>query len=462
MKFFKSFRDKHPSAEGKSIITRHKSKSKYRWALRVAGGVVALAILAGGVLAAMAVLSLNKVIQNRDGMMAIGLSGELELSKLKGEGEGRVNILLLGTSDEGHAGQDLSDTMIVASIDPKSYDVAMLGIPRDLYVKIPGYGFNKINTAHAFGEQQKLGDGPALAVKTVSELIDQPIHYFARVDFSGLRSAVDAIGGIDIYNAYDLYDSEYPCDRNESLSCGFKLKSGYYHMDGPLALKYARCRKGNCGDDYGRAKRQQSVVVALRDQALRLGNILNPAKASELVSIAGGHLRTDIGLEEMKRLIELGGKINSNEITSRVLDAQDEGLVKNSIIGGESVVIPTAGIGNYKAIRSFVSSLFIDGYVKSESAKVEIRTGSAKPSTSYALAVILKSLGYNVVKVSSIMEGGGSATKLIDNVNKGKPYTLKYLENRLKTSSQKADNTAASQADITIILGDDYELQNSN
>ncbi len=462
MKLFRSFKGKHPSVQGKSITSRHKLKSKYRWVLRVAGGVVVLVILAGGVLAAMAVLSLSKVIQKHDGVIAKGLSGELELSKLKGEGEGRVNILLLGTGDEGHAGQDLSDTMIVASIDPKSYDVAMLGIPRDLYVKIPGYGFNKINEAHAFGEAQKLGGGPALAVKTVSELINQPIHYFIKVDFSGLRLAVDAMGGVAIYNTYDLYDSEYPCDRNEGLSCGFKLKSGYYHMDGPLALKYARCRRGNCGDDYGRAKRQQSVVVALRDQALRLGNILNPAKASELINIAGDHLRTDIGLEEMKRLIELGGKINSNEIASRVLDAKDEGLVKNSNIGEASVVIPTAGIGNYKAIRSFVSSLFIDGYVKSEAARVEIRTGSARPSTSYALAVILKSLGYNVVKVNSIGEGGDSATKLIDNVSKSKPYTLKYLENRLKTSSQKAGNTTVSQADITIILGDDYEPQNSN
>lgn len=434
---------------------------KPRWAIRVILIVLALLILAGGAMAARAIISLNQVVQKNGGVSADGLKGELELSKLKGEGEGRVNILLLGTGDAGHAGEGLTDTIIVASIDPKTNDVVMLGIPRDLYVKIPGIGWDRINAAHALAEQQKEGTGPEAAKKTVSEVINQPIHYFVRVDFTGLKKSVDAIGGIDVYNPTDLNDPEYPCEKNEGRQCGFKLKAGYYHMDGSLALQYARCRKGNCGDDYGRAKRQQGVVVAMRDQALKLGNILNPAKVSELIGIVGDHLRTDVSLEEMKRLADLGRKVNSNAIANKVLDAESEGLVKNSSVGAASVVIPAAGMGNYTAIRSFVRSLFIDGYIKNEAAKVEIQNGKAKAAATYTLSGLLKSYGYNITK-SNAAQNGESTTRLVDYSGGKNPYTLKYLENRLKVSAEKAEKPTGSDAEIVIILGADYKPQNNN
>lgn len=455
-------RSKAGSVDAGPATNNPKSSKKPRWALRISIIVFGLLLLMGGAMAANAVMSLNKVITKNNGISADGLNGDIELSKLKGEGEGRVNVLLLGTGDAGHAGEGLTDTIIVASIDPKTRDVVMLGIPRDLYVKIPGIGWDRINAAHALAEQQKPGSGPELAKKTVSDIINQPIHYFVRVDFTGLRSAVDALGGVDIYNSTDLNDPEYPCEKNEGRQCGFKLKSGLYHMDGSLALKYARCRKGNCGDDYGRAKRQQGVVVAMRDKAMQLGNILNPAKVSELIGIVGDHLRTDVSVEEMKRLVDLGRKVNSNAIANKVLDAESEGLVKNSSVGAASVVIPTAGMGNYTAIRAFVRSLFIDGYIKQEAAKVELRNSTAKPAAIYTLSGLLKSYGYNITKTSATAEGGEGKTRLIDYSNGKKPYTLKYLENRLKVSAEKTDPPAGSESEITIILGADYKPQNNN
>lgn len=437
-------------------------KRRPRWVLRGLIIVLALIVLAGGAMAARAVLSLNKVIQKNSGVVADGLKGELELSKLKGEGEGRVNVLLLGTGDAGHAGEGLTDTIIVASIDPKTNDVVMLGIPRDLYVKIPGVGWDRINAAHALAEQQKPGSGPELTKKTVSDVINQPIHYFVKVDFTGLKQGVDSLGGVDINNTDNLNDPEYPCEKNEGRQCGFKLKAGDYHMDGALALKYARCRKGNCGDDFGRSKRQQGVVVAMRDKAMQLGNILNPTKVSELISIVGDHLRTDISIDEMKRMVELGRKVNSNAIANKVLDAESEGLVKASNVGEASVVIPSAGIGNYTAIRSFVRSLFIDGYIKQEAAKVELQNGNAKPAAIYTVSGLLKSYGYNVSKTTAGAGGGDGKTRIIDYTKGKKPYTLKYLENRFKVSSEVADPPADSNAEIVIILGADYKPQNNN
>lgn len=446
--------------KGSGVHTK-KHTRKVRWALRAGLMLLIALILAGGAIGAQALISLNKVIQKNQGVTADGLKGELELSKLNGEGEGRVNVLLLGTGDPGHDGESLTDTLIVVSIDPRTNDTVMLGIPRDLYVKIPGVGWDRINAAHALGEQRKEGDGPELAKKTVSEAIDQPIHYFVQVDFSGLKEAINTIGGVDIFNQTDLSDPTFPCEKNEARQCGFKLKVGSYHMDGSLALKYARCRKGSCGDDYGRSRRQQDVVVAMRDQALKIGNILNPAKVSELIGVVGGHMRTDISLEEMKRLADLGRKVDSNAINSKVIDNKSEALVVDSNIGGASVLVPAAGNGNFTAIQSFVRSLFIDGYIKHENAKIEVQNGAARLGASYTVSGLLKSYGYNIVKTTAVASGETN-TRIIDYSGGKSPYTIKYLENRFKVSHEQVEKPTGNESGIVIILGANYKPQNNN
>ena len=446
----------------KNPLPKKKNKpSKKRWVLAIVAVVAFFVLAAGGLFVFKTYQSLKKVVSSKSEITAAGLKGDLDLASLKGEGEGRVNVLLLGKGDQGHAGEGLTDTMMVASIDPKTKDVVMISLPRDLYVKIPGYWWSKINAAHAFAEQDKQGSGPEVAKAVVSDVIGQPIHYFIRVDFTGLKQGVDTLSGIDIYNQSDLNDPDYPCDKNESWSCGFKLKAGFYHMDGTTALKYARCRKGNCGDDFGRASRQQSVAVAMRDQALKLGNILNPAKVSDLISNIGDHLKTDLSVEEIKRLVEIAKKVDSNKIKNKVIDGQNEGLVKTSNVGEASVVVPYAGVGNYKAIRAFVASYLLDGYVQSEAARVEIQSSGAKPGAVYALSTRLKSLGYDVVK-TSYESNAQQATRAIDYTSGAKPYTAKYLEKRLGASISQENRQNGQSSDIIIILGNDYEPKDSN
>ncbi len=461
MKFAKKRKSLQVNIPSEGKNANNKSK-KPRWILRGLIAVLVLVVLGGCAFAGNVYINLRKVVKTTGGISAEGLkAGDIDLSKLKGEGDGRVNILLLGTGDTGHAGENLTDTIIVASIDPKSNDVAMLGIPRDLYVRVPGYGWNKINAAYALAEENKAGSGAEVIKQTVSDIVGQPIQYYSRVDFTGLKLAVDKLGGINVFNPSDLRDPEYPCDKNESLSCGFNLKSGYYKMDGLLALKFARCRKGTCGDDYGRAKRQQGVLVGMRDQALQLGNILNPAKISDLVSIVGDHLKTDLNLEEIKRLSDIGRKINSNSIVNKVLENEDEALVKNSNVGEASVVVPSAGVGNYKPIQAYVRSLFIDGYLKSEKARVVIQNSNAPIADVYTVSGVLKSLGYNVVKTSSEKTEGDGKTTIRDYTNGQKPYTLKYLENRFAVRPEQA-NGGSENADIVITLGANYEFKDNN
>jgi hypothetical protein len=199
----------------------------------------------------------------------------------------------------------------------------------------------------------------------------------------------------------------------------------------------------------------------MRDQALQIGNILNPAKVSELISVVGDHLKTDLSVEELKRLVDVSRKIDSNSIVNKVLENENEGLVRNSFVGDASVVVPSAGVGNYKAIQAYVKSLLIDGYLKSELAKVSITNSNAPASEVYAVSGVLKSLGYNVITTSSLKTSGDGKTVIKDYTNGKKPYTLKYLENRFNVKSEKADSSQ-SGAEIEIVLGANYEFKDNN
>ncbi len=443
--------------------------------LRVAIISLALIVLAGGsAFAAKSYFSLNKVIQRNTGVSAAGLKGKLEVSQLKGEGEGRVNILLLGVGDSGHAGAKLSDTMMVLSIDPQTNDVAMLGIPRDLWVNVPRFGYSKINAAHAYGEQLNEGGGPDMAKKVVSTALGVPIHYFIRTDFTAFRQAVDTVGGVDVTVEQALYDSEYPCEKNANYSCGFSMKAGPQHLDGATALRYVRCRKGNCGDDFGRAKRQQQVLAALRTKALNLKTLLDPTRLGGLVDTVGDNIRTDLQLTEIQRLVEITKKLDTTKMVNAVLDNEDNGtnLVRTANIGGASVVVPTAGIGNYTAIQRFVRSIFVDGYIKQEAARIQVENGTMKVGLALSAANILKSYSYNVVSTVMADRATYATTQIIDYSAGKKPYTIKYLEKRFGVKAIAAQNVAptASPAtgvtvapqkpDISVIVGADYAPTN--
>ena len=447
----------------KNMPNTKKSKSKNRHIIiKTVAAILFVLLILAGYFGYRTYKTLNKVIVKNSGPTAEGLKTEnVAVEKLKGEGDGRVNILLLGVGDPGHAAEDLSDTMIVASYDPKTKDVAMLSIPRDLYVKVPNNGFSKINSAHAFGEQYKEGAGPDLAKKTVSEVLGIPIHYYIRTDFTALKQAVDTVGGVDIDFLSTLIEPDYPCEKNEGKVCGFSILAGPQHFNGSSALKYARCRKGNCGDDYGRAKRQQDVLVALRQKATKLNILANPAKVVEILDIVGKNVRTDLQVWEIERLTQVARETDPSKITSKVLDIDTTGLVKNSQVGAASVVVPVAGIGNYSAIQAFVRSIFVDGYIKQEAATIQVENGTAQINKAQLVSELLKSYNYNVISAVPADATSYKKTQIIDSSKGSKPYTIQYLEKRFGVKATPAAQDSAEQkpavADVRIIVGTDYK-----
>jgi len=141
--------------------------------------------------------------------------------KLRGEENDRVNLLLMGIGGEGHDGPQLSDTIIFTSYRPSDGSLAMMSLPRDMTVPIPGYGYRKVNHANAYGEMNEPGAGPALASQVIGDVLDEEINYYVRVDFDGFAEFIDAIGGVDVYVDQSFSDYNYPTPGKEYDTCGF-------------------------------------------------------------------------------------------------------------------------------------------------------------------------------------------------------------------------------------------------
>jgi polyisoprenyl-teichoic acid--peptidoglycan teichoic acid transferase len=430
-----------------------------RWTRRFALGLAVVLLVTGGVLGFKFVMAARHIITGSHGAGAPALKGITSASQLKGEGDGRINILILGVGGAGHDGPELSDTMMVASIDPKTKDVAMLSIPRDLYVKIPGHGQGKVNSANSAG-------GPQLAEQVVQTVLGVPIHYYIKVDFSGFKQAVDAVGGVDIYNKTSLYDPEYPCDYSQAKSCGFHLAAGQYHMNGTLALEYARCRKGTCGNDFGRASRQQDVLVALRQRALQLSTLTNPVKIAGLIDALGGHITTDLRLGDIEKLAGMLKDVDTSKINQKVLTTAPGGLLtESSGTAAGYIEYPAAGMFNYSDIQDLAHNLFIDHYITDENAKVQIENGSGISGLAGRAQTSLLAAHYTVLPAINASQYYAHTT-LIDYTGGKKPYTVNYLEHRFgvtvkmqsppPTATPTAGTTAAPVPDIVVILGADY------
>lgn len=239
-----------------------------------------------------------------------------EVTPMPWNGRTRVTILLMGLDFrdwQEAVGAPRSDTMILLSVEPVTKKVSILSIPRDLWIDIPGFQHNRINTAYSSGEGNRLpGGGPGLAMKAVESLVGVPIQYYAVVDFGTFERLIDEIGGVDVLVKERVKIS--PIGRDSHW-----LDAKPYHLDGPDTLAYARTRKGS-GGDFSRAERQQQVALAILDRVVgfdMIGTLI--AKAPILYQQLATGVRTNMSLDEMISLAWLGVSIDKANIRQEVI-----------------------------------------------------------------------------------------------------------------------------------------------
>ena len=376
----------------------------------------------------------------------------------------RITILLLGTDHRpGETDPPRTDTIMVLSIDPIRKTAVMLSIPRDIYLKIPGYGQNRINTAVDIGNtQQYPGGGPALALKTVQSLVGIPIQHYVLIDFDVFTTAINAVGPIKVCPTEDIHDDKYPDNNYGFITVDFK--AGCQDLDATRLLQYSRVRH-NAGDDFGRAKRQQEVIKAVRDKVLSLGGLSALfGQVGELWNAVRNNLKTDMTLTEMLQIAQAAQDIPKDQIRSEVLTikTKDSGqLIPTTLSNGDQVLTPV-----YEDIHNLIALLFdatpggssIDP--RASGATLVVSNGAGIDGLAKSTADKLKALGFNVVDFRNADQPGGYGQTVIRVYNAAKMENARFLADTIKvdrTVITIAQNGPAG-VDIELVIGKDLKF----
>lgn len=407
----------------------------------------------------------------------VGLWGQIKYligsddKKLAGEEEDRINILLLGMGGAGHDGPYLTDTIMIASFKPSNNQVALTSIPRDLMVPIAGFGWRKINHANAFGETKNPGLGAELTVEVISKTLDIPIHYYVRIDFAGFKKIIDDLGGVKVEVENTLDDEKYPIPGKETATTSERyehlyIEQGTQYMDGDLALKYVRSRQGKGveGNDFARSKRQQKVLMAVKDKALSVSTLVNPVKISKVMDTLSQHFSTNFKVYEMIRIFNLGKDIEAENITRQVFDDSANGLLYPTITeDGAFVLLPKAG--DFSEMQLAIKHVFEPAKVEEIKPKrVEIQNGTKITGLAYKTSQYLESLGYQIIEIGNAPTQDYQKTVIYNLKNGTSDKIAAELSELLGANIASAipewaqSTTSAkvnSNTDVLIILGQD-------
>jgi LCP family protein required for cell wall assembly len=346
-----------------------------------------------------------------------------------------VNIILLGSDKREDDTTWRTDTMIVVSVDTERKVVRLLSIPRDLWVNIPGHGNDRINTADMWGELEQEGNGPNLVKQTIQESLGIPIHYYVRADFDGFIEIIDAIGGVDIDVECALTDIE--------------LEPGIQHMDGELALLYARSRITT--NDFDRSRRQRKLLMALWGKAKSTDII---TKIPALWVAMAGTFDTDMPLNQVLSLGYLGIQLKPNYIFSQSIGPwQVQGWTTSD---GYDVLLPLdAEI--QELLDAFYGPIDFDFLQRVGETQIQVLNGTWREQAARLAATSLGWMGFRVSDVGMADSQDYAQSQVIvlnaeEDVAELAAQTLDLLP-----SSLRYEPDPASPVNIRVILGADYD-----
>lgn len=260
----------------------------------------------------------------------------------------RTNILVLGIGGGDHEGPDLTDTILLLSLHKSTNTMTMLSLPRDIWSD----GLqDKINSAYHYGEEKQKGGGMLLAKVTIEDLLGIQIHYGMVIDFAGFEKVIDAVGGVDVNVEKAFTDPKFPiagkekddCDGDPEKKCVYEtihFDAGIQHMSGELALKYVRSRHatGGEGSDFARGRRQQDVLVALRNKLLNPFAWFTPDVVNKLITILDTSIESDMNVSELATVGKRVSRIPDAQIHR--LSIEDKLINPPSYVYGRYVLIP--------------------------------------------------------------------------------------------------------------------------
>jgi len=373
---------------------------------------------------------------------------------------------------EEDTGPGLTDTMIVAALDPQRGTAALISLPRDLWVEIPGYGPHKINQAFMLGEWKAYpGGGPALMMETVGDLLGVQIDHYVQVNFDAFVTLVDAVEGVKV----DVQE-RILVDPDPSVDGDMKrLKTGIQVLRGDLALGYVRTRSTPEGD-FGRAKRQQQVLVSLQEKLFTY-KIL-PRLIRQLPSLyrdLNEDVETNLTLKQIATLAWAARDINPEQLEATVIspplvtagfnnqeqyvlfpDVESIRKVWSDLLVPTATQVPAA---TSDPVEEPTPELSHSEQLAAENASLAVLNGTNQPGLAGRTADFLTSQGLQVGRIDNA-DGGARLTKVYDYT--GKPSTVAFLLDLMELSESHLYHRAgaAEGEDIVIVLGEDWSAEN--
>lgn len=389
--------------------------------------------------------------------------------------DGRINILLLGVAGKGKPGQNLTDTIMIASINLKTNQVALISLPRDLYVSVPNSNWQtKINAVYQSGLNNAKSESEAIdpLLQTVKNVTSLDIHYYAVLNFDGFTKTIDAIGGVNITNARDLYDARYP-GPNYSYET-FDLKKGFQHLSGDVALKYARERHDDPEGDFGRAKRQQEIIQTTKNKIFSTSTLCDISSVNKLFDALGDNIKTNLTSRELENFFELSKKLDTHNIVNATVDTwnKDSLLKVSHVFYGDTpafILIPR--VGNFSEVEDLAQNIFDLNILKRRREEIAGENASValinKSGDNTIVTKIQKLLSENLVykNVSVINDPDNRSledtTNVYDSNSGALPFTLDEVATRLPakvfyTLPDKYRKITEKQSpDIILVIGKD-------
>jgi len=427
--------------------------------------VMAVAILAvGGYMAYKFIVAGGNIFQG-------GMFDLLQSQPLKQDSNGRSNFLIVGTSedDPGHGGANLTDSMLVVSIDQTKKNIYMFSIPRDLYVDygmgcISGYS-GKINAYFSCvnedtskeAEQERL----TKTQKLVGDIFGLDIQYGIHVNHTVIKEAVDAVGGVDV-NVQGSEGAPGVLDRNFDWRCNYKCylvkyDNGVQHLDGEHAL-YLSMARGDIAPTYGlgnsnfdREINQQKILMALKEKAMSTGTLTNLGSITKLIDSLGNNLRTNIQANEIRTLMQVTSEVKAKDTHTLTLFDKDNPLVKSGGYNGASVVMPSAGIFDYSDIQAYIKKSLSSDPVIREAASIVVLNGTGQSGYGQTKADELNKKGYNITLVDNAPDGNYDAVEIYQ-IGKDKNATATKLAKMYDVVIKKTVPPISVDSDVRFVI----------
>lgn len=378
---------------------------------------------------------------------------------LKNGANGRTNILAFGTSgynmegDEGngkHDGAQLTDSIMVISLDQNTGDIAMLSLPRDLKASPTCTATGKINEVfwcnNMRGDNEKAGAEALMA--EVGSILGLDFEYYAHLNWGSLIQIVDILGGIDVVLDEDI---------NDRYWTGAVYQAGVkYTLNGEQALGLARARHGTAGGDFTRGASQQKILIGIKNKLLEKS--LSISDLLSLASALGDNLRTNFSIDEMKTLAHYTSNFDFNSMRQISL-LEPTRLMTTSNINGISYVIPSAGVGNYGRIQSYVAKTFSNDPRSYEESTILVLNSTDTVGLASTEKSSLEEAGYSNISIDNltIEEPEFTNQYTLYSLTDTAPGTKKLLEQKYnltaKPASELPEGIPATYSFVLILGG---------